>query len=130
MAQTVEEWVEGYRVAWENRDAEAAAGLFTLDATYPSHIFEAPHDGSEGVDAYWRSVTSSQSEVRVQMGAPFVDGSRVAVEFWTNMKVDGDDVTLPGCLLLDFDDSGMCSRLREYWHVQPGSEDPPDGWCE
>jgi hypothetical protein len=29
MAQTVNEWVEGYRLAWENRDAEAVAGLFT-----------------------------------------------------------------------------------------------------
>ena len=38
------------------------------------------------------------------MGHPFVDGSRVAVEFWTNMKVDGDEVTLPGCLLLEFAD--------------------------
>lgn len=130
MARTVEEWVEEYRLAWENRDAEAAARLFTPDATYRSNIFEAPHEGREGVDAYWRSVTSSQSEVRVQMGAPFVDGSRVAVEFWTNMKVDGDDVTLPGCLLLDFDDERACSRLREYWHFEPGSHDPPDGWGE
>jgi hypothetical protein len=44
------------------------------------------------------------------------------------MKVDGDEVTLPGCLLLDFDDNGLCTALREYWHFQPGSYSPPPGW--
>jgi hypothetical protein len=62
------------------------------------------------------------------MGRPFVDGSRVAVEFWTTMRVEGEEVTLPGCLLLDFDDHGLCSHLREYWHYQPGLSEPPTGW--
>jgi hypothetical protein len=54
----------------------------------------------------------------------------VTVEFWTNMRVDGEPVTLPGCLLLDFDDMGLCRRLREYWHYMPGELDPPEGWGE
>jgi hypothetical protein len=40
------------------------------------------------------------------MGRPFVDGSRVAVEWWTTMVDDGDEVTLPGCLLLTFEADG------------------------
>jgi Rrf2 family protein len=58
---------------------------------------------------------------------PFVEGSRVAVEFWTTMRVDGDPVTLPGCLMLDFDDEWACRRLREYRHFMPGRLEPPDG---
>lgn len=127
---TLEDWIEAYRVAWELRDAEAAASLFTADATYRSNIFEEPHQGREGVAEYWRAVTSAQSDNRVRMGRPFVDGARVAVEFWTNMKVNGDDVTLPGCLLLDFDDAGLCRRLREYWHFEAGSHEPPAEWGE
>jgi hypothetical protein len=51
------------------------------------------------------------------------------VEFWTKMKVAGQDVTLPGCLLLDFDDGWLCRSLREYWHFSPGHQvDPPDEW--
>ena len=130
MGQTLGGWVEAYRQAWERRDAEAAAALFTADATYRSNIFEDPHRGREGVTAYWGGVTAAQSDVTVKMGRPFVDGKRVAVEFWTNMKVNGEDVTLPGCLLLDFDDNGLCRRLREYYHFQPGTFQPPDGWGE
>jgi len=128
MAGTLAEWIEGYRVAWERRDPEAAARLFTPDATYRSNIVEEAHQGQEGVRAYWQAVTASQSDVRVRMGRPFVDGHRVAVEFWTDMKVDGEAVTLPGCLLLDFTDEWLCRRLREYWHFLPGEHQPPDEW--
>ncbi|MGH8912354.1 MAG: nuclear transport factor 2 family protein [Acidimicrobiia bacterium] len=124
------EWIEGYRRAWEKRDAEAAADLFTEDATYRSNIFEEPHRGRAGVKSYWESVTSSQSDVSVRMGTPFSGGTRVAVEFWTTMRVDGGESTLPGCLLLDFDESGLCRRLREYWHFAPGSLEPPPEWGE
>lgn len=130
MSPALNEWIEGYRRAWEERDADAAAALFAPDATYRSNIFEEPHKGRDGVRAYWQSVTSSQSEVRVAMGRPCVDGSRVTVEFWTNMRVEGAEVTLPGCLLLDFDEEGLCRRLREYWHFAPGTAEPPAGWGE
>ncbi|HEX8781139.1 MAG TPA: nuclear transport factor 2 family protein, partial [Nocardioides sp.] len=125
MPMTLEDWIEAYRRAWEDRDAEAAASLFTPDATYRSNIFEDPYQGRDGVHTYWETVTSTQSDARVRMGRPFADGDRVALEFWTNMKVDGAEVTLPGCLLLDFDDEGQCRRLREYWHYEPGTTDPP-----
>jgi hypothetical protein len=44
------------------------------------------------------------------------------------MRSDGAEVTLPGCLLLRFDEDGLCRSLREYWHFQPGSFDPPPEW--
>lgn len=128
MTKTLKEWIEGYRVAWETRDAAAVSALFVPDATYRSNIFEDAHQGRDGIESYWKDVTAVQSEVRVRMGEPFVDGQRVTVEFWTNMKVDGDDVTLPGCLLLHFDKDGLCADLREYWHYQPGVYPPPVGW--
>jgi hypothetical protein len=128
--ENLELWIEGYRVAWEMRDPVVAANLFTADATYRSNIFEDPHQGRAGIESYWQTVTSSQDDVRVRMGKPFVDGSRVAVEFWTTMRVEGEETTLPGCLLLDFDEGGLCRSLREYWHFAPGRKEPPDEWGE
>ena len=125
---TLDEWVEGYRRGWVERDTDAVTRLFTEDGTYRANIFEEPFRGRSGVAEYWSSVTAVQSDVRVRMGRPFADGDRVAVEFWTNMKINGDDVTLPGCLLLDMTAAGLCRRLREYWHYQPGTFDPPEGW--
>jgi len=125
---TVTEWIDAYRQAWEDRDPEAAASLFTEDAWYRSNIYEDPHEGRDGVTAYWSGVTSAQSDVSVQMGQPSVEGDRVTVEFWTNMAVEGDPVTLAGCLLLDFAPDGRCRRLREYWNFEQGTHAPPPGW--
>jgi hypothetical protein len=128
MSRSLEDWIEGYRLAWETRDADAVVGLFSPGATYRSNIFEEPHRGRDGIRAYWTSVTEAQSDVSVRMGSPYVDDRRVTVEFWTNMKVAGDAVTLPGCLLLDFDEAWTCTRLHEYWHFEPGSHEPPPEW--
>ena len=121
-------WVEAYRKAWEDRDADAAAALFDDRATYRSNIFEEPYEGREGVRRYWSDVTRTQEDVRVVMGRPFVEGDRVAAEFWTTMRNDGVDVTLPGCLLLRFGADGLCLALREYWHFEAGRREPPPGW--
>ncbi|HEY6629449.1 MAG TPA: nuclear transport factor 2 family protein, partial [Acidimicrobiia bacterium] len=102
MSIELENWLEAYRRAWEDKDSNAAAALFTDDATYRSNIFEDPYQGREGVFTYWSDVTSTQDGVSVRMGRPFVDGNRVAAEFWTVMTNEGTEITLPGCLLLEF----------------------------
>jgi hypothetical protein len=124
----VTNWAEAYRVAWEQADGDGAAALFTEDATYRDNIYEEPHRGREGIVDYWSGVTSGQSNVTVQMGDPVVSGNRADVEFWTIMDAEGSPITLAGCLLLDFDDSGKCTALREYWQVAEGIHQPPDGW--
>lgn len=127
-SREVSEWVEAYRTAWMTADPAAAAGLFTQDATYRSNIHEEPHAGRSGIEEYWTGVTSVQSDIDVRMGSPIVDGSKVTVEFWTTMNVESAPVTLAGCLLLDFDESGMCSGLREYWNFTDGTHQPPERW--
>lgn len=128
MAMTIEDWLEGYRKAWEEADTDGAVALFSEDAQYRSNIFQEPHRGHAGIDDYWSGVTSVQSEVSVLMGKPFVDGDRVAAEFWTRMAIEGKPMTLAGCLLLEFDDAGLCRRLREYFTAMEGTVEPPAVW--
>jgi uncharacterized protein (TIGR02246 family) len=122
------DWIDGYRRAWEQADTELVLTLFTEDASYRSNPFEEPHRGHEGIRAYWDGVTGQQRDARVRMGRPFGDGDRVAVEWWTTMTSQGEEVTLPGCLLLRFEADGRCSDLREYWNVTGGLVEPFDDW--
>ncbi|MFP3914966.1 MAG: nuclear transport factor 2 family protein [Actinomycetota bacterium] len=128
MTLTIDEWLEGYRRAWEEADDDAVVELFTEDAEYLSYIYDEPHRGRDGVRAYWQGVTSTQSNVAVRMGRPIVDGDRVAAEWWTTMENDGSPVTLSGCLLGEFDAAGLCRRLREYWNLADGAHVPPPVW--
>jgi hypothetical protein len=69
-----------------------------------------------------------QSEVKVRMGQPVIEGDRVIVEFWTRMRAGGELLTHPGCLLMRFDDEGLCTDLREYWQSLPELRDLWPGW--
>jgi len=129
---TVEEWLDAYARAWREKDAEAAAGLFTEDGVYRDHPFGPPHLGRDGVRSYWSGVTATQEGVELRYGTPVVaaDRSRAAVEFWVTMLNGGADVSLAGILYLRFDASGACEELREAWHFESGRLDPPPGWGE
>jgi len=128
MPLTVDEWIDGYRAAWENRDPDAAAALFTDDASYRETPYSEPARGQDGVRAYWASVTSTQQDVTLLTGTPVVQGDRAAVEWWVTMLNGGTEVTLAGEFLLRFDENGLCRELREYWHVGEGRLTPPAGW--
>lgn len=127
---TVQRWVDAYARAWRDRDAEAAATLFTEDCLYRDHPLQEPHRGTEGVRAYWTNVTSTQDRVDVRMGRAVEsqDGRRAAVEFWVRMLNSGAEVTLIGILFLRFAEDGRCAELRETWLYEPGDHAPHEGW--
>jgi uncharacterized protein (TIGR02246 family) len=127
---TVQQWVDAYAQAWRDRDPEAAAALFTEDGLYRSHPLHEPHQGAEGVRAYWADVTSTQDSVDVRMGRPVeaADGRRAAVEFWVRMLSSGAEATLVGILFLRFGEDGRCEDQRVTWMFEPGDHPPHDGW--
>ena len=127
---TVQEWIDAYGRAWEERDADAAAAIFTDDAIYRDHPLGPPHEGSDGVRSYWSNVTATQDQVQVRWGAPVVapDQRKAAVEWWVTMLNGGAEVTLTGILFLRFAGDGRCEELREAWHFEAGHHDPPAGW--
>jgi ketosteroid isomerase-like protein len=122
------EWIEDYADAWRRGDDEVIAELFAEGAVYRSSPFRPPTVGREAIREYWRESTSTQEDLELTFGQPVVHGNRVVVEWWAVMTDDGKDVTLPGCLLLRFASGGRCAELREYWHLEQGRHDPPDGW--
>jgi uncharacterized protein (TIGR02246 family) len=122
------EWLARYRRAWIERDAEAASGLFTEDATYREQPFHAPLVGRAAIRDYWRTVTASQTDVELRYGQAVVDGRRLAVEWWANLQADDAPLTLAGEFLLQFAETGLCQELREYWVLTQGRVEPPPGW--
>lgn len=123
-------WLAAYGRAWRERDADAAAALFTEDAVYRSHPFREPHVGRDEIRAYWRGATSKQEGLELRFGEPVSAGSRAGVEWWAVMREGGEWVTVPGCLVLRFAGDGRCEELREYWHLEAGRRGPPEGWGE
>jgi uncharacterized protein (TIGR02246 family) len=121
-------WIEAYARAWRDKDSDAAAKLFTEDALYRSHPLREPHVGRRAIRDYWRRATSGQEALELSFGTPIVAADRAAVEWWAQMRSDGEEITMPGILYLRFAGDGRCAELREVWHVEAGSHPPPAGW--
>lgn len=113
-------WLDGYKNAWESRDADKAASLFTENAVYRDNPHNEPYRGRKGIRAYWSEVTADQRDVTFHSEVLTIY-DRSAVARWSaqfTSASSGATVKLDGVFLLDFDESGLCSRLREWWHVE------------
>ena len=119
----VEAWLARYEEAWEQRDSALAAALFTENAAYHEMPFDAPKAGRAGIRDYWTTVTADQRDVDFKSQIVAVDG-RTAVARWSaslKSASSGVRVELDGIFVLTFEASGLCSELREWWHVRTSS---------
>lgn len=121
-------WVEAYERAWRAGDADAAAELYSEDVVFRSHPFREAAHGRDEVRSYTAKAFASERERVVRMGEPLAAGAGAAVEYWTTYVEDGAPQTLAGCVLMSFDEEGLVTRSRDYWHVADGTFDPPRGW--
>jgi hypothetical protein len=113
-------WLTRYGQAWEQRDPVQAAALFTENAPYHEMPFDAPKAGRAGIRDYWTTVTADQRDVDFKSQVVAVNG-RTGVARWSaslKSASSGSRVELDGVFVLQFDASGLCSELREWWHVR------------
>lgn len=113
-------WLRAYEQAWEQKDADAVAKLFTPNARYFETPYSAPFEGPAGVSEYWTRVTANQQDIDFQYEVIAVDGNTGVATWSSKFKTipDGTPVELNGAFVLDFDGSKRCVRLREWWHAR------------
>jgi hypothetical protein len=116
----LEAWLKRYGEAWEQRDPARAAALFTENAPYHEMPFDAPKAGRSGIREYWATVTADQRNVHFESQVLAVDG-QTGVAHWSASLTSasgGVRIELDGAFVLTFDDGGLCSELREWWHLR------------
>ena len=120
---SLEAWLARYGEAWEQRDPARAAALFTENAPYHEMPFETPKAGRRGIREYWATVTADQRDVDFNSSVVAVNGQTGVARWSAKLKSasSGVNVELNGVFVLTFDDSGLCSELREWWHVRTSS---------
>jgi ketosteroid isomerase-like protein len=114
----LEKWLDSYGRAWENRDPEAAAALFSQDVSYFETPFGEPARGRDGVRDYWANATRNQADISFSYAIVSVTG-RQGIARWSariTRVSTSITVTLDGIFLLEFEDGGLCRELREWWH--------------
>jgi limonene-1,2-epoxide hydrolase len=134
----IDEFMAGYKTAWEQRDEKKLCALFALDGVYRNTPF-AEQRGHSAIAAYWQRVKLQEDihlgyEVlaRTAKGGiahwhvTYQVASEELFKIWaastgTNMlaRKPGDPLprlALDGILAADFDASGLCRECRLWWH--------------
>jgi len=110
-------FLANYKKAWETRDPDLAAGLFTRDAQYKQDPFGSAIVGREAIHDYWAGATGRQDDIHFTVGTVIQCGYMLAAE-WTCTYQDrgrAEKKELAGMLLADFYGKQV-RHFREYWH--------------
>ena len=119
-AAKLDTWLQGYKAAWETRDAGKAAALFTENATYRDDAFAEPYQGRAGISKYWSDVTSDQKDVKFTYEVLAATGN-TGIAHWHaefTQPSSGSTVLLDGMFVLDFAPDGLCNSLKEWWFIK------------
>ena len=116
----LESWLQRYGAAWESRDPAAAGKLFVADASYHEMPFDAPKQGRAAIEEYWRNVTAEHRDVKFESQVITISGKTGVAHWQATFRVasTGATLALDGVFVLEFDGSGQCKSLREWWHLK------------
>ena len=111
-------WLRGYQVAWQGRDAAAAASLFSDDAEYYWTPLDPPQRGPAGVAAAWAGAVSQQKDIRFTYEILAISGTTGIAKWRADFTrlPDGAKVRIEGMLTAEFADVAKCRIFREWWH--------------
>ena len=113
-------WLDAYGQAWERRDADGAASLFTEEATYQWGPFEEPLRGRDAIRERWTSVVAAQADVSFAHESLAVNEARGFARWWASFAVPAarQRVRLEGIFEVALDDDGSCYAFREWWNAE------------
>jgi SnoaL-like domain len=109
-------WLQRFGRAWEERDPQRAAALFSEDGCYRESPFDGPLCGTQEIHAYWSNLPAAREDIRFAYdilavtelwGIAHWHGSYTYVEGATRLELDG-------ILLVSLDHQGRCKDFREW----------------
>lgn len=121
-------WAETWRSSWESQQLEPILALYAPDAALFTTPMRPPYRGHDGVRDYVSQAFAEEAEVHAWFGAPVVDGSRAAVEWWATLLENGQPTTIAGTSVLEFDADGRVVRQHDAWEQMDGRRRPPPEW--
>ena len=115
-ASAAKKFLTQYQEAWESRDADLAASLFTRDAHYWENPFGPPIVGREAIRGYWKAATEKQEDIHFSVRST-VQQKYTLVADWSckyRSLPSGERRELAGIFLAEFY-GDQVRTFRECW---------------
>lgn len=112
------EWLDAYGKAWEDRDAEAAARLFTEDAVYQWGPFGRRLRGRVMIREAWAEAVEDQANVEFGYEVLTATARSGIARWWCAADIGERAVRArdEGIFRLAFDETGLCTSLEEWFN--------------
>lgn len=120
---SVTQWLERYVDAWHTYDPQAIGNLFTEDATYAYHPWDAePVKGRDAIVSNWLESPDAPGSWSAQYEPYAMEGDKAVITGWTRYFGEDRetvDRTYYNVWLLRFDNTGRCSEFVETYMETP-----------
>jgi hypothetical protein len=119
------EWLDDYGRAWEERDADAAASLFTEDAVYQWGPFGRRLRGRPVIREAWAEATDEQRNIKFGYEVLTASARGGIVRWWvaSDLPSQGVHAKNEGIFRIAFDEHGLCRSFEEWYN---STEEPLD----
>lgn len=116
MRETLTDWIEAYRRAWESNDPADITALFSETAEYRTEPFAEPWRGHDGIVAGWLEAADEPGETTFQW-SPLVATTELAIVQGTTVY-GSRELTYSNLWVIRFAPDGRASRFTEWWMEQ------------
>jgi hypothetical protein len=107
------------------RDVAAIVALQAESGDHWASQFR-PYRGRAGLRTYVTECFDEEiAPAETWFAEPQVDGESAAVEYWAVIHTKDGPMTISGCTVLRFDESGLVAEARDYSDVKEGHHAPP-----
>ncbi|AIY01781.1 hypothetical protein ART_2182 [Arthrobacter sp. PAMC 25486] len=124
-SEAAQRWAQTWARAWPLKDIEAIAELQAVGGDHWASMFR-PFRGRAGLRSYLQECFAEETQpAETWFADPVVDGASASVEYWVVIYLKGQPVTISGCTVLAFDESGLVTVARDYSNVREGRLERP-----
>src|ERR1700752_2446460 len=112
----IETTIRAYAAAWAARDREAWLRTFAADATQEDPVGDPVRRGHREIGGFWDRAMACYTSIEIVPREIFVVGREAAMVWTINGVTDGGAVSFEGVDVFRFDDAGLISSVRAFWH--------------
>jgi ketosteroid isomerase-like protein len=119
-SNAVQDWMTGYRKAWESNHPDEIGALFTDDAVYYNEPFSEPARGRDAIIEMWQERQDAPGSTTFAWEPVVVTDDTAIIQGET----DYGSVTFSNLWVIRLDAEGRATEFTEWWMDQskPSSE--------